>query len=355
MLNIESKPKNWTEIQFQDQVVKVLQTSLMDKKEPNVILLEGTSGIGKTSIAMVYGAAVLCSARKEDGSPCGECPSCKDIFDERYQRNIRYINGVADIGIDFYRDTLKSLLDSQTIFGNRKVLIVDEIHGLSKESLDLLLLPIESKKNKDVFFIFATTESAKIKDTLGSRCLTFKLKQPEGLSIATYIMTKLGTSGARVPKSFLTEGAVEVALASNGNVRTALTILDKVLLSKDFSIENIQSQSDTSSDKDILSLLSKIIQGNASAFLDFNRIVAKNDATEYFNKMLSNIASVHKLVIAGVSLNKPYYEKMITSIFSVKDDLGIKKMMETLISVKTLCGYTIDRNILEYKLLQEFK
>jgi DNA polymerase-3 subunit gamma/tau len=355
MLNIESKPKTWNEIKFQDHVVKVLQTALINKKEPNVILLEGTSGIGKTSIGIVYAASVLCNNRAEDGSPCGVCPNCADIFSESYHRNIRYINGVADSGIDFYREAIKNLLDSQTVFGSRKVLIVDEIHGLSKESLDLLLLPIESKKNKEIFFIFATTESSKIKDTLGSRCLTFKLKQPDGLAVSTYIMEKLTTCGARIPKNFLTEGAVEIAMGSNGNVRTALTILDKVLLSKDFSVENIQSQSDTSSDKEVLSIMSKIINGSKTGYLDFNRMVTKADATEPFNKMVANMSAVYRFVCAGVSLGKPYYENLISQHFNKKDNMAIAMFMEVLLDVKKTCGYYIDKYIFEYKIISKFQ
>ena len=113
------------------------------------ILLEGETGSGKTTLAYIIASSF--GATRE---------------------NIYDINCI-DIGINDLRVLLDSLV-SPSIFGNRKVVILDEVHGVSAASKSLLLKPMESLPS-EILFIACTNEPQKLPKPLLDR-FTYKFK-----------------------------------------------------------------------------------------------------------------------------------------------------------------------------------
>ena len=54
-----------------------LLADLRDNRVPHALMLCGPEGSGKLAIAVAFAQALLCQHPYEDGTPCGECVSCK--------------------------------------------------------------------------------------------------------------------------------------------------------------------------------------------------------------------------------------------------------------------------------------
>lgn len=357
MLAMELAPKVWGKVFFQNHIIKVLKHSVEDNKIPRDILLIGPSGIGKTSIAKIHAATLVCECLVK-GNPCGICDNCKDIFEDKFQRAVKYVDGIQDSGIDTYRELLHNFVNHSTFYSDKKVLIIDEVHGLSKESLQAFLLPSESKKVNNTYFIFATTEGQKVKETLSSRCLEFRLKVPNELEISEYLVSILGTMKLRLNEQFLVDGVYEISSASNGNVRKALSFLEKVILSKDFSIENVRTNIDLDVDADITKILRNLLFKDGKkviAIYDLEKLLITEDTTILFNKMFRQLIDIDRYLIKGISMNKPYYEKFLERNYKGCLQEKVCNLISDLIEVKQICGYYIEKNIFLYKIINFVK
>src|SRR5438552_8282541 len=61
----------------QDEALTLLRAALHTGHTGHAYLFHGPSGVGKTRAALYFARALLCEARRPDGSPCDACESCR--------------------------------------------------------------------------------------------------------------------------------------------------------------------------------------------------------------------------------------------------------------------------------------
>ncbi len=61
----------------QDEALGLLRAALQSGHVGHAYLFHGPSGVGKTRAALHFARAILCDARRPDGSPCDICDSCR--------------------------------------------------------------------------------------------------------------------------------------------------------------------------------------------------------------------------------------------------------------------------------------
>lgn len=179
------RPKNFSDVIGQEHAVRFLSGLAQRGRIGRNILLHGTVGSGKTTLARIYGHALVCEGQLlEDGSPCGVCARCKDIKAGARESGFHEYD-VAGEGGD--ADKLDKWFWEREHYAAglpNRVYFFDEAHAMSKEASDWLLKRVESA-NEELVFIFATSEHHNLSDALRSRLVPLKVRAlSQGQAIA---------------------------------------------------------------------------------------------------------------------------------------------------------------------------
>jgi DNA polymerase III subunit gamma/tau len=171
-----------------------------------------------TTIGRIFAKAVLCSA-PINGNPCGSCESCR-LFEE--EKNFNYTElDAASVG---GKEDMVKLKDDAAFVsvGNKKIILLDEAHDISKQGQDALLKQVEQCP-EHLIYLFCTTEPEKLKPTLKKRCTHFQLSRVT----ADLIFNRL-KQVCEQEKLVFEENALRIiADCSNGHVRDSLKALEE--------------------------------------------------------------------------------------------------------------------------------
>lgn len=228
------RPDTFGEVKGQDHIVTTLKNQIKADRIGHAYLFCGTRGTGKTSIAKLFAKAVNCENPK-DGSPCGECASCKAISGGS-SMNVIEIDAASNNGVDNIREIRDEVQYSPTE-GKYKVYIIDEVHMLSIGAFNALLKTLEEPPSY-VIFILATTEAQKIPITILSRCQRYDFKRITVDTIAARLTDLAGREGLRVEEKAIRY----IAKAADGSMRDSLSLLDQCIafyMDRELTYENV--------------------------------------------------------------------------------------------------------------------
>lgn len=229
------RPDEFDEVKGQEHIVTTLKNQIIHNRIGHAYLFCGTRGTGKTTVAKLLAKAVNCEHPKEDGSPCGECPTCKAISSGS-SLNVIEIDAASNNGVDNIREIRDEVQYSPTS-GKYKVYIIDEVHMLSTSAFNALLKTLEEPPSY-VIFILATTEFHKVPITVVSRCQRYDFRRISIETIYDRLMDLLQREGIEAE-----EKAVRyVAKAADGSMRDALSLMDQCIsfyLGQKLTYENV--------------------------------------------------------------------------------------------------------------------
>ena len=215
------RPSEFEDVKGQEHIVTTLKNQIKADRIGHAYLFCGTRGTGKTTVAKIFAKAVNCE-HPVDGSPCGECASCKAIA-AGSSMNVIEIDAASNNGVENIRQIREEVSYSPTQ-GKYKVYIIDEVHMLSIGAFNALLKTLEEPPSY-VIFILATTESHKIPITILSRCQKYDFRRISIETISDRLMDLLQQEGVEAE-----EKAVRyVAKAGDGSMRDALSLLDQCI------------------------------------------------------------------------------------------------------------------------------
>jgi len=132
-----------------DALKETFQDFVKRKEIPN-LLLSGTAGVGKTTVAKAL---------------CNEV-GCDYII----------INGSDESGIDVLRNKIKNYASSVSLMGGRKVVIIDEADYLNPNSTQPALRGAIEEFASNCSFIFTCNFKNRIIDPIHSRCSVVDFK-----------------------------------------------------------------------------------------------------------------------------------------------------------------------------------
>lgn len=193
-------------------------TNLLKKVEEGKIVQEvlfsGDSGIGKTTIAKMYISAIL--GYPYDGAPF----NCAD-----------------KTGVDYIRDEVIGTMGFMPLDSDYRVYFLDEIHMLSQQAQNSLLVAIEPVP-EHVLLVCCTTQPEKLITTLRSRLKEYHLTPPnisEFQVLTKWICKKLDKNIPDLLRD-------EIIGLAGGNVRQFVNYLEQALDGSYTSVEEIKQK-----------------------------------------------------------------------------------------------------------------
>ncbi|MFD1337391.1 DNA polymerase III subunit gamma/tau [Oceanobacillus iheyensis] len=215
------RPRTFEDVVGQTHITRTLQNAIEQDKFSHAYLFSGPRGTGKTSAAKIFAQTINCEHAPVK-EPCNECAACRGIQDGSVSDVIE-IDAASNTSVDDIRDIRDKVKYAPSTMPY-KVYIIDEVHMISVNAFNALLKTLEEPP-KHVVFILATTEPHKIPLTIISRCQRFDFKPISNQSIVGRMQTIMQAENIHV-----TDEALEsVALAAEGGMRDALSILDQAI------------------------------------------------------------------------------------------------------------------------------
>ena len=253
------RPRNFDEVVGQEAVADALRQSILQNRLAHAYLFCGPRGVGKTSMARIFAAALQCPHAKE-ATPCGECETCQRIF-RGEDSDVTEMDGASNRGIDDIRGLIEHVQYAPTQ-GRYRVFILDEVHMLTLDAFNALLKTLEEPPSH-VKFVFATTEPERILPTVLSRCQRCDFSSISNSDISRRLEQICQLENAQPGEGLLEE----VALLAQGGMRDAQSMLDQILAfaGKEPQLEDLLRVTGRVSTENLLQLISVLESGDLGA------------------------------------------------------------------------------------------
>lgn len=290
------RPKTFEEMIGQKALVQTLKNAVKNDRVAQAYIFSGMRGVGKTTAARILAKALNCQEGPVP-TPCNSCDFCQEINEDR-SLDVIEIDGASNTSVDDVRD-LREGVQYKPIHCRYKVIIIDEIHMLSKSAFNALLKTLEEPPPSTIF-IFATTEFHKVPATIVSRCQHFEFKRITRSDIVKHLQYLAKEEDITISSL----GMTLIAEAADGSLRDAQSLLDQAVA---FSGENIE-------DEDLKEILGTM---NRDILFKFSSAILEQKPDQIFSLVENVIDSGYDLRFFHEELIQHFRNLMLTR--SVKE------------------------------------
>ncbi len=215
------RPQDFSSLIGQEPIVTALRNALTEGRIAQAYLFSGIRGVGKTSAARVFAKALNCERGPGRADPCNECVNCSEIT-AGSDLDVLEIDAATYSKVEQVRELTESLRYAATR-DRYKVVVIDEIHRLSRQAFDALLKIVEEPP-PHLVFIFATTENDAVPATILSRCQEFQFRRVPSPVLAAHLRSLADEESIEVSDTALRL----IARAGEGSVRDSVALLDQL-------------------------------------------------------------------------------------------------------------------------------
>lgn len=266
----------------QKNIVKWFKSCIERDKLPQVIMLQGPSGIGKTSIAKIVACEIACKTAPEklekikdaviEQSKSTDCVRLYNMSNLKSQEAVAEVKNDLNVGF------------SST---QRKVIIMDEAHGMSDEAQDSLLTSFENLP-LHVYVIVCSTELDSFRDAFLSRCVLRRLTNLNKTEMQVFLRTRIEQNGLR----FELPNPMVYALISTytgREPRRAVNLLDSFEENTTVTTAELETFFNVFEGKQLMTLIGYLYSGDLLLGLEF---ISDMDLGASFQQTLLEIVRV---------------------------------------------------------------
>ena len=315
MLTQTLRPFSWNDIVGQKGIVKEMKKRSKTMEFPEVMLFEGASGTGKSTMAFII-AALLSDKNPivhEDGTrdPNPESPSSKAILDMKFNRDVMYkdaSNMSKDDVLALQRD-----ISNAPMFDGVKVVIIDEAQNLGFASKGATLTLLE-KKRKNTYLILCTMDIDKLDKAIRSRASVYTFKSPSSTDIAELLMTYSDEDHLNLPyddsmMEFYQKGIFLLAENCEGSVRMAVQNFERCVQGEFFKVEDIEREFSIISTDKLNTLIVKLCNRDSEVVKDIKNFGAK----EFYYKLMKVLGDSYLFSKTGY-IDQPWKKSLASKL-----------------------------------------
>lgn len=278
------RPKTFDQIVGQKSIIKILKNSIVNNKISHAYLFSGPRGTGKTSTAKIFAKTVNC-IHLINGQSCEKCERCIEI-NSGMAVDIIEIDAASNNGVDEIRELRNNIKLSCSSL-KYKVYIIDEVHMLSTGAFNALLKTLEEPP-EHVIFILATTDPQKVPSTIVSRCQCYNFTQIAINDIVDNLKSISKKEGLEIDDEVL----AKIALYSNGGMRDALGLLEKVSLYDDnITVEQFENLCGFVTSDDITKFIDCLFSDDTKNIVNIidNQYLSGINLITFFNQIIDRM------------------------------------------------------------------
>lgn len=330
-----------------------LSTLIKGNKLPNALLLAGTHGTGKTTLARLVAKSLLCKDTV-DGAPCGDCYSCNRLTDDYilkgnvpsdlsvYDYNISKLNRTEDA------EKIVESMQAANFDGSKRVFILDEMQVASHQAQSRFLRIAEEPQD-NLHIIMCTTNPEKLIEPLKSRFVDYKVKKPTEFELEKMLEeicisegVKYSKSGLRLVISKMNRNPREVlnraeTISHTGDLTRNRVAEHLDIVSEDLYVDLIKAVQTASLPK--VSAVSQVLDDN---MIDFNTFVTG------FGEFLTDLIEILALVKSDI-----YSASEIKRYKLISKGISDYQMMQLLKLVKEYATVRSDDRFILYSFATE--
>jgi len=275
-LAVRYRPRRFADVAGQRHVCAVLRDAARRHQPPQQILLSGESGLGKTTLARIFAAALFCTDPGEAGDACGVCEECRDVAGGRHPDVVEF-----DAASNGGKDEIRSIAERVALTPMRaawKVYVIDEAHGLSGPGTQAALKMIEEPPAHAVF-ILATTEPGKLGTALRGRCTWLEVLRPTDEEIAANLSRIAYAENWELPEDLIDAilAATDPALGMRGTVMTLEKLAGPLGEHRDLGLDELEDLLGTVAPERLATLTAAITaQDKAAALSALARLMSRS-------------------------------------------------------------------------------
>lgn len=227
------RPKTFSEVVGQESIITTITAQISVGKTGHAYLFIGSRGTGKTTVSKIFARALNCESRIDE-NPCNVCESCISSLNDN-SLDIIEMDAASNNGVDDIRE-LKEITKFPPAKDKYKIIIIDEVHMLSKGAFNALLKTLEEPPSY-VVFILATTEPGKVPVTIISRCQRYEFRRINELVIKKFVTSILIENSISYEDTALDY----IVSLSDGGLRDALSLLEQcaTFSGNDINLHNV--------------------------------------------------------------------------------------------------------------------
>lgn len=278
------KLKELSEVIGQSNIVRWFDGCIKRDALPQVVMLAGPTGIGKTSIANIVACEIAYMNHpdmKEQGKIAvideGKSTDCVRLYN---MSNLKSQEAVAEVKNDL------NIGFSST---GRKVIIMDEAHGMSNDAQDSLLVAFEHLQTQ-VYIIVCSTELESFQSAFVGRCILRRLTNLSQADMTRLLRKRIEDNKLKFELGLPMVYSL-ISVYTGREPRRALNLLDSFEPGTTVTTEDLQTFINVFEGKQIVTLIDYLYQGSVLKGLEF---IAEMDVDTTFVSTLLDVLRISK-------------------------------------------------------------
>lgn len=276
------KLKELDQVIGQQNIVKWFASCIKRDKMPQVIMLQGPAGIGKTSIAKIVACEVAYMNSPEKLSDAKSL-----VIDESKSTDCVRLYNMSNLKSQEAVTEVKSDLTIGFSSTGRKVIIMDEAHGMSDEAQDSLLTTFESLQAQ-VYIIICSTELESFRDAFLSRCVLRRLKNLSQTEMKAFLKRRIEENNLKFELS-LPMVYTLISSYTGREPRRAINLLDSFEEGSTVTVAELETFFNVYEGKQLMTLIGYLYSGDILLGLEF---IADMDLSATFQSTLLELLRV---------------------------------------------------------------